>query len=582
MTFEEMIVICAQLIRKLRRNPTVQELKAQGVTPKLYREKFGSVSELRKQTNDFFPSAIAGNLERAEVLRLYAFSVKSDGRVPNKDRLAAYWGITRNTVRWKFGDFDSMHAEAKKTFPEFFEDTDLLIHDIRAHSVPKAKRYVVTTAVAGARVNKPFLDTLRGYCEHMGAELLVLAVEDPAMSRGTRKGYAALDSELGGCTVVGTDLTLNSNLILRTLKTSAKMIDPTSGLKRLGHRGGSAIIGSPKQRLTVVPTIGKYPHVIMSTGAITLPEYTTDLYWSLRTAYLAENDHICGAVIVEIESDQIFHYRQVQADQNGSIVDLGVRYSPDGRHREDRPEAVVFGDIHAEYEEPGHRVNRFEIMQVLRPKRAYMHDVLDCGPITHHDKGRYISRASRDHVDLRVHLQAASKEINALAEVCEHVYVVRSNHDEALDRYLDEMRYRHDPQNFEIAHYLAGHLLQGNNPFESFYLERSSSIQENVTFLLRDEESKVEGIECGQHGDKGPNGSRGSPQNLETSYGPSFVGHSHQPNILRALWTVGTSSKLRMGYNAGPSGWMNTHGLVYKGGLRQMINVIDGKWRLEK
>ena len=95
-----------------------------------------------------------------------------------------------------------------------------------------------------------------------------------------------------------------------------------------------------------------------------------------------------------------------------------------------------------------------------------------------------------------------------------------------------------------------------------------------------DEDYKVAGIQLGVHGHLGANGSRGSLANMEKSYNKSVTGHSHSPAILRDAWVVGTSSRLRLDYNQGPSSWLNTFCLVYPNGQRQLINIIEGKYKL--
>ena len=102
-----------------------------------------------------------------------------------------------------------------------------------------------------------------------------------------------------------------------------------------------------------------------------------------------------------------------------------------------------------------------------------------------------------------------------------------------------------------------------------------------VLWYDRDTEYKVAGIELGQHGDLGLNGSRGSLSQSEKAYGDCVVGHSHHSNIMRGAWRVGTSTKLKLDYNRGPSSWNQSHCLVYFDGSRQLINIIDSKWRLE-
>jgi len=83
------------------------------------------------------------------------------------------------------------------------------------------------------------------------------------------------------------------------------------------------------------------------------------------------------------------------------------------------------------------------------------------------------------------------------------------------------------------------------------------------------------------HGDKGPNGSRGSVKSMEVSYGQSITGHSHTPEIVRGAWQTGTSTYLKLGYNKGASSWLQSSCLLYKDGSRQLINVINGKYKLE-
>ena len=83
------------------------------------------------------------------------------------------------------------------------------------------------------------------------------------------------------------------------------------------------------------------------------------------------------------------------------------------------------------------------------------------------------------------------------------------------------------------------------------------------------------------HGDRGPNGARGSIKNLRRIGVKSIIGHSHSPGIDEGAYQNGTSTRLRLGYNVGPSSWLNAHTVVYANGKRSLINIIDGKWRLE-
>ena len=48
------------------------------------------------------------------------------------------------------------------------------------------------------------------------------------------------------------------------------------------------------------------------------------------------------------------------------------------------------------------------------------------------------------------------------------------------------------------------------------------------------------------HGDKGPNGARGSIRNLRRIGIRSVIGHTHSPGIDEGCYQVGTSTRLRL------------------------------------
>ena len=113
----------------------------------------------------------------------------------------------------------------------------------------------------GCPVHQGFLDSIRTYCDKKDAMLLVLPAADPASA-----GDWNLDKELGIQSIVFGDIKLNSNLFICSIKLSAKQIDPTTGLSRIGQRNGSFIYASPKQRLKFMPVSNiKYPHAEMTT-----------------------------------------------------------------------------------------------------------------------------------------------------------------------------------------------------------------------------------------------------------------------------------------------------------------------------
>jgi hypothetical protein len=101
----------------------------------------------------------------------------------------------------------------------------------------------------------------------------------------------------------------------------------------------------------------------------------------------------------------------------------------------------------------------------------------------------------------------------------------------------------------------------------------------NLRVLGGDESFRIAGIECGMHGDRGPNGARGSRMNLRRIGVKSVVGHSHSPGIEEGCYQTGTSTHLRLEYNSGASSWLQAHVAIYLSGKRTLLNIIDGEWR---
>jgi hypothetical protein len=92
--------------------------------------------------------------------------------------------------------------------------------------------------------------------------------------------------------------------------------------------------------------------------------------------------------------------------------------------------------------------------------------------------------------------------------------------------------------------------------------------------LSRDESYRVKNWELGQHGDMGTNGSRGSLQQFRTLNTKIIVGHYHTPGRKDGAMAVGTSTKMRMGYNRGASSWLQSHVIIHNDGRAQHISLI--------
>lgn len=425
------------------------------------------------------------------------------------------------------------------------------------------KRYVVTTLVPDANINFKFLKSLETYCIKNKAELIFIPTNLFKLSEEQK-----LDPR-----ILKVSRHLNRNLLLSVLPINPENADPIRGLDRLTDVYKSVIYASTKQRLkSVASPSERLPRVLMTPGAITHP-----VLKNTKTSIISNRDHVAGAIVIEIETKSVYHYRQVQAERDGSFIDLGKKYD-NTRISNMEVEALIPGDYHAGFTDPVVKKILLKVMDKYNPKNLILHDYFDGISVNHHIENQHLQRARLGKLNnLNGELKFASNELKELSSKSRNIVLVKSNHDEFLDRWLEEGKYVLDTRNHIIGLELALAKAQGEDPLE--YGLRKFNNFNNVTFLKTDDSFKItpKNIECGAHGHRGANGSRGSAGNLEKCYGNIVYGHSHSPEILRGAWVVGTSTYLKLSYNTGPSSWMQTFCLVYKNGARQLINVIDGK-----
>lgn len=537
--------------------------------------------------------------KQEEMIAAYAEIAAEKGYVSMNDMIDA--GYTKDTITYHFRNLARLNKAAREAHPKSFFDVylDDMLTPENLHKMQKAiknhQRFFITTAVTGCKANDEFVASIENFCDKNNAHALVLVASDPAHNKfSPGADYGTIDAQLARSkkiSLVVSDVALNTNLCISTVKLSAKHVDPATSMGRIASKNGTFVFASPKQRLKAIPVSNKkFPHFVMTTGAVTLPDYSTDNYMSGRTAFIAEHDHVMGGLIIEVVDDDRYHFRQVQMGENGSLIDLGVRYNPDDSVEQVAPEAFVLGDWHSGATDPTARSAWEEVVTLLDIQRLIMHDLFDGDSINHHERKNVVSRAQKvrdNRHDLKNELRNLVTDLDYLTNLVNEVVVVKSNHDEFLDRYLMSGYYVKDPQNHRYALDLAKIAMDGGDPLQFAVNDLCDSEQEKVfnkhiRWLDRDEDYKIAGIQLGAHGDLGANGSRGGIKSIEAAYGYSVTGHSHTPEILRGAWQVGTSSFLKLDYNRGPSSWLHSSCLVYPDGSRQLINSINGEWRLKK
>lgn len=435
------------------------------------------------------------------------------------------------------------------------------------------QRYIISTVVPGAKPNNAFLKSIDCFIKHNPGTKLKLIESTPLYK------VDVPDIELvAKYDFITEDMPLNDHIHLSTIPINPESVDPIMGLERQTQLEGSVIFASPKQRLKSVPSPSNdLPRVIMTPGAVTHPYYR-----NTRRGIMASRDHVAGAIIVEVISGRRYNFRQIQATGSGTFIDLGVRYKPDGTKHKEEAEALTPGDWHAGFTCPKVRTKVLELIKDLSPKYLFLHDFFDGISVNPYVAEKKVTRSIGSEMSVVAELAMARDDLQSLVAAHKkaggkQVMVVKSNHDEFLDRWVEEAKYVDDKLNHIIGLRLAIAKAEGKDVLQAGIDLVGPKPLDGVRFLKLDESFLItpKKIECGVHGHKGPNGSRGSNAGLEKSYGNITKGHDHVIEILRGLFSAGTSSILDLGYNKGPSSWVKSICITYRCGSRQLINVIE-------
>ena len=230
----------------------------------------------------------------------------------------------------------------------------------------------------------------------------------------------------------------------------------------------------------------------------------------------------------------------------------------------------------------------YEMIKYFNPKRLLLHDTFNGHSINPHEAHNLIGRSRNwksGRLDLETELRECGEELKNLTRAMKgQVYVVKSNHDVFLERYLQDGKFLNEPWNAELAIRLGYELAIGNDPLKEG-IKLTSGIPKRLNFLELTSDLKVEGYQLASHGHKGNSGSRNaSIRSRETAHGgKSITGHSHTPEILRDTIIVGTSTRLNLPYTDGSAGsWLAANAVLYKGGQVQLFPVVNGKWRMKE
>lgn len=435
------------------------------------------------------------------------------------------------------------------------------------------KRYIVTSYIPSADIDYGFVYALQKCANIEGAELLVGQSKANYLGDIESPYELAIQAELGDHLVTKFHK-FNSKLAIHDFHESVNVIDPLAGIESDVADRGCLIIPFPRHRFKTVPRMLREsgaPRAAWCTGSISEPYYKNTKSGSRMSRY-----HIKGALMIEVISDTKFNVRQLTWDGKG-FYDLTKYYTKDGVSSGHSVSALSMGDDHAVFQDPYVMQETYKLIESVKPAYLFRHDTFDACSITHHLDSKKISKAL-----VNLSLEEEARITGSCLAYVESRFpsvnqvMVASNHPEHLDRYLDEGRYKDDTRNHVLALELAWQKAQGKDVVE--YLLTKYQTLNKTQFLARKQSVKVHGIEMGDHGDEGANGSRGTPKEKGIVYsGKSITGHSHSPEIsVYGNYVNGTSTYLSLNYtkDSGSSSWLNTHTIVYPNGKLTHIHIM--------
>lgn len=340
----------------------------------------------------------------------------------------------------------------------------------------------------------------------------------------------------------------------------------------------------PKQQMrTLVRMLDQPIRQAWTTGTVTGYNYTRS-----RAGGVAQADHAFGCLVV---------FRT----HGGSVQCTNVRFAADGSYAvaladeqitayagpddADKP-IVVLGDLHCEMKDHGIYARTIDLLHQLDPAVVVLHDVIHFSTMSHHNRHNSAHLYRTKDQTVRDDLAEVIYQLTEIAECCEIVYLCESNHNSAVDHWLNDQGFKPDssPQNAKLYHllkYLVCEAIDHDDQRPAWVhalinsdLTGLPALPENVIFGQMDQPFVVYGFDYSQHGHKGNNGAMASHVGLSRAGLSLITGHTHSPAITARCLTVGVSAKLDQGYNrGGGSSWANSHAIVWPNGEAQIVNL---------
>jgi hypothetical protein len=524
----------------------------------------------------------------------------------NLTQAAEIAGVPRETFRHQVKQAKRLGLKPCKDIKPLTAGRDH-IFAIRKENLPKGKivrRYLLTCAQNNTKVNDAVWKGLKLFAGHMNATIYVSrfmyntsAFGQPANAKpGTAISGTKSAADLWYDPAVVPHICDERVILAPGLAWCGEVnirptaVDPLSGFEAYTGRL-SGIFPHAKIAMRSIASGKNEPTKFnFTTGTVTQRNYI-----QRKEGLKAEFHHAYGALLVEVDSGGNWWCRQINVDKTGTFYDLDVRVHGNKLTTGHRVEAITWGDVHVAQIDPGVGEiawGKGGMLDALRPKYQFFHDVLDMQARGHHnmrDPHKMFDLHVRGKESVATEVMDVAGFFKTAKRAWVQSIVVPSNHHEHMLRWLKEADWRRDPVNAEFFIDAQAAVLKairrGDKGFDilNWAVERAGGVN-GLRFLAQDEsfitcKRAGDGVENGMHGHLGPNGARPSPKGFANMGRKSNVGHSHSAGIYDGVYIAGTSSLFDLSYNRGPSSWSHSHIVTYPNGKRAIVTMWRGKWR---
>ena len=498
--------------------------------------------------------------------------------------------IRKNLAKW------GITAPTNGSDKQLADPTQALDHD----KLQTIKRFVVTSALNNTDIHQGFLSSIRTYCGAKSAQLVVIPVhyKNVSLYSGPYESWWPTELEPYFLTK---DLHLNSNItIMGKIRIQATASRPLQGLAGI-TKGKSAVFGHPRIAVDMIATpLSKLPNVYMTTGSISLPAYS-----ETKLGALGEFHHTIGAVIIETDGEY-FWWRHIQAnlDNDGSFSDLdGMVYYPDRVEKAPPALAVVMGDIHVGFEDKAVISSVQRLLTTTQCQNLLLHDVFDGFSLSHHHENQPLlqwAKANGESYNRSVQdeLRDVCSFLYSMEKLVDNIHIISSNHHDHLTKWLNLPSSKINPRDLGSWFHLNNLRLKYHdkqrpwdlgNPLELYwddvvvheFYKKDFPNFIRVSFPSPNEPLEFAGIDCGQHGHIGPNGSRGSARGFAATQRKTIVAHTHTPRWVDGCLQVGMSCTKELVYLQGYSTHLAASAIIYADGSRALFPIINGKSHME-